>query len=143
MNDEVRQTNTAKRAVYYQKAEELYVVYGFTIEMICNLFEEKVTDRTLRNWRKDFDWDGKRRKYLDSTRSLLEDAMAMAKEALVIARAKPTQDNIKSFKLAVESVQKLRAMKADAIAEENEDNPEEKQLTPEKIDEFAIAAGLR
>jgi len=122
-------SNTSKRAVYYQQAEKLYVENGFSLQIIEDLFDKKVTRRTISNWKNEFDWDGKRKKHLEHNKSLIEETRELVKIALDNAKADPSSKNIAAYKRAVDA---LKALEAVNIL--NPDTPEKESegLTPEK-----------
>jgi hypothetical protein len=142
MSDEVKQTNTGKQAVYYQLAEDYYVKKGFPVSAIASLIGDAVTDRTIRNWRERFGWDDKRKKYVLQNKQQLQKARTILDKCADIADADPNPKNLLAYMRAVQVVKSLEGVEI-INPDEKEENPEENNLTPEKVKEFAKAAGLR
>lgn len=70
----------SKRDVYYSEAERLYVVDQMTIEEVASRLN--VAPRTVRYWKEDEDWDGKRKKYLKSKQTFHEELYEFAKKLM-------------------------------------------------------------
>ncbi len=65
-----------KKALLFEKAEKKYVEDLMTFEAIAN--ELGCSDRTVRNWSKEGNWDIKRERHLNFQESLHQDAQDIA-----------------------------------------------------------------
>lgn len=70
----------AKKAIFYEEAEKLYVIEQNTLEDIQAKLP--VSERTLRTWKADGDWDTKRIQYSKSGRGM-EEALRSAKFKII------------------------------------------------------------
>lgn len=125
--------NTSKRAIYHQQAEDLYVQQGFSLQIIEDLFLNKVTRRTLSNWKNEFNWDGKRKKFLDTTQSLIDGARELVKTTLENAKLDPTSKNIAAYNRAISALKNLETVK---LMDVPEDESGSKEITPERAEEI-------
>ena len=91
----------SKRAIYYDEAQRLYVNQGMTLDAIEGILEEKITRRTLFNWKEEGNWDSKRERYLAETADLDELMRQVAKTALTRAAADPSPKNVLAMARAV------------------------------------------
>lgn len=67
----------AKKAALYADAERLYVQDQLTLEAIASKLGCGV--RTLTNWKREGNWDEKRRGFLETTQSMHEDLYELAR----------------------------------------------------------------
>jgi len=125
--------NTSKRAIYYQQAEDLYIQQGFSLQIIEDLFKGKVTRRTLNNWKNEFNWDGKRAKFLDTTQSLIDGARELVNATLERARLEPSSKNIAAYSRAISALKNLEAVR---IMDVSDEETGAKEITPEKAAEI-------
>ncbi|MFN7066137.1 MAG: phage terminase small subunit-related protein, partial [Aquificaceae bacterium] len=54
----------AKKQLYFNEAERLYVIEQCTIQEIANRL--RVSEKTVRLWKEEGDWENKRLQYLKS-----------------------------------------------------------------------------
>ena len=126
--------NTSKRAVYYQQAEDLFVKQGFSLSILEDLFDSKVTRRTISNWKNEFGWDEKRKKHLEVTKSLIDDTRELVRITLDNAKAMPTSKNITAYTRAVNALKALETV--NIIAPPESEDKKDKGLTPEAADKI-------
>lgn len=128
-----------KKVFDYITAETFYVKGGFTLEAIASFMARRIKPDMLLVWHQEFKWNEKRRAYLEKNKEVTKEAKELVTMALIIAKTDPSSINITSYKRAIEALVSLE--KSDKNNEEEEEAPSE--LTKEKIDEFAVKAGLR
>ncbi len=116
----------SKKAIYYDEAKRLFVTQGFGLTAIEGMLDGKVTRRQLYNWKRDGQWDKKRKAYLESQ----EDLSTMVKEIVHTcaknALENPTPKNLLALSRALSA-----AKENDAISlltpNPNEDGTDENQ----------------
>lgn len=108
----------AKQAIYIEEAKRLYVNEGFSLDAIVSMLDNKVSRKTLYNWKTQGDWDTKRRNYLKETEDLQSQLMKLAQIALKEALANPTPHNIYAVIKAISALKIWQGVKV--IEEEAE-----------------------
>jgi len=83
-----------KRAVYYEEAKRLYVIQGFALDTITDMLKKNVSRKTLYNWKTEFNWDGERAKYQNSTASIHEELIELIKTQFKEVKLNPSSQNI-------------------------------------------------
>jgi transposase len=134
----------AKQAIYLQEAERRYVQEGMGLDAIVGILGKNVSRKTLYNWKEQYDWDGRRRAFLEQTKDLRSQLYEYAMQRFQEARTNPS---IKAFKLAMmafEAVVKYgdkNLLAAETTPEQREQM--KKMLSPESMDFIKSLYGLR
>ena len=68
----------AKKHLYFNEAERLYVVEQCTISEIASRL--KLGEKTVRLWKEEGDWDRKRKQFLSERQSLAEELFVFARK---------------------------------------------------------------
>ena len=68
----------AKKHLYFNEAERLYVVEQCTIAEIASRL--KLGEKTVRMWKEEGDWDRKRKQFLAERQSLAEELFVFARK---------------------------------------------------------------
>jgi uncharacterized protein YjcR len=68
----------AKKQLYFNEAERLYVVEQCTIGEIASRL--KLGEKTVRLWKEEGDWDTKRKQFLKERQSLAEELFVFARK---------------------------------------------------------------
>lgn len=124
-----------KIALYYDEAERLYVREGFSLDAIVGMLGKNVARKTLFNWKRDHEWEEKRKKYLEETRDLRTQLREIAELCIKEAQARPTPKNLLAMCRAISALKNYDGMSL----LENETTSEDrgkivKELTPETLD---------
>lgn len=101
----------AKQAIYVEEAKRLYVNEGFSLDAIVGMLNNKVSRKTLYNWKTQGDWDTKRRNYLKSTEDLQSQLVKLAQIALKEALANPTPHNVYAVTKAIAALKQYQGVK--------------------------------
>jgi hypothetical protein len=120
-----------KRAVYYEEAKRLYVIQGFALDTITDMLKNNVSRKTLYNWKTEFNWDGERAKYQNSTASIQEDLIELVKTQVKEARTNPSPQNI--FAL-VKSIGALKSFQGVDVGDTPVEADKKKSISQETID---------
>lgn len=75
----------AKKDIYFDTAEHLYVIDQHTLNEIASRLS--VSERTLVNWKAQGEWDEKRKQYLASRQSFHEELYLLARDIAASVRA--------------------------------------------------------
>jgi len=70
----------AKKKMYFAEAERLYVVEQCTIAEIASRLS--VSEKTVRNWKDEGDWETKRKQYLQSRQTFHEELYQFARKLM-------------------------------------------------------------
>lgn len=118
-----------KHAAIYEEAKRLYVIEGFSVDAIVELLKNKVSRKTLYNWKTANDWDAQRKAYQQENQDMQNEIKQIARIAIKEAKANPTPHNIYAV---VKALSALKLMQGIQI---NNDEPEfPKQISKETID---------
>lgn len=109
-----------KHAAIYEEAKRLYVIEGFSVDAIVELLKNKVSRKTLYNWKTANDWDAQRKAYQQENEDLQNEIKQIARIAIKEAKANPTPHNIYAV---VKALSALKLMQGIKEAEES-DNPD-------------------
>lgn len=123
----------AKAAIYAEEAQRLFVVEGYSLDAIEKLLKNNVSRKTLYNWKVQGKWEEKRKKYLNSTKSLQEDLLEIARTTIKEAKANPTPHNIYAVVKAIGALKILQGAGLDSGEEETKDD-KPKGISKETID---------
>ena len=70
----------AKKKMYFNEAERLYVIEQMTIAEIASRL--RLSEKTVRNWKEEGDWGNKRMQYLQSKRAFHEELYQFARKLM-------------------------------------------------------------
>jgi hypothetical protein len=79
-NLKIRRQILSKKQIYYEEAERLYVTELLSLREIASKL--KVSQRVLSYWKKDNNWEEKKREYIESQQSVHGDMYKFAKSLL-------------------------------------------------------------
>lgn len=119
-----------KKAVWYEEAERLAVNDGLSLPAICEVLEGKVSRRTLYHWAEQGNWNGKRRKKMESSAELTDELETIARLAIAEYKANPTPGRMFA---AVKAVSTLKQLEVQAAQQAGDDEDSAKQITAELI----------
>jgi hypothetical protein len=105
---------------------------------IASLLKGHVTPEKLADWMEQNNWEEKKKKVGEIKTALFKDARGLVNTTLAIARVVPSVNTISSYKRALESLVLLKKI----IPPKKNKNKEGALITPERVKEFADAAGL-
>jgi hypothetical protein len=123
----------AKAAIYFEEAQRLFVVEGFSIDAVESLLKKNVTRRTLYNWRDQGNWDEKRTNYLNETKDLRAEIMEVARITIKEAKQNPTPHAVYAMAKAIAA---LKSYDGIALLSKETTEDERKGLTKEAISEI-------
>lgn len=129
----------AKAAIYGEEAKRLYVQEGFALDTIVGMLGNKVARKTLYNWSIAGEWDAKRKNYLEQTKDIYEEVIAIARMTLREAKLNPTCQNISKMSKAISVLRYSQGVK---LLEEETTPKERKGLTGDAIKEIEAELGL-
>lgn len=109
----------AKHAIYVEEAKRLYVQEGLSLDAIVGILGNKVSRKTLYNWKVAGKWDEKRKNYLKETEDIHSQLMQLARIAMREALANPTPHNIYAVMKAISALKLWQGVKV--IEEESQD----------------------
>lgn len=84
----------AKLAIYNDEARRLYVQEGLSLDAIVGILGNKVSRKTLYNWKVAGDWDAKRKQYLKDTEDIQAQLLQLFRTMLKEALANPSAQNV-------------------------------------------------
>lgn len=70
----------AKKHLYYDQAEQLYVVEQLTLREIADRLP--VSERTIGDWSREGNWDDKRRQHIESRRMFHEELYSLGRKLI-------------------------------------------------------------
>lgn len=123
----------AKQAIYMEEARRLYVQEGFSLDTIVGMLGKNVSRKTLYNWKETYEWDKKRREYVEQTKELHLEIRELVKLTLQNAKANPTPKNLSSFARAIAAMKVYEGVK---LLEEETTPKERQELTKEIIEKI-------
>ncbi len=130
----------AKTAIYFDEAQRLYVNEGLSLDAIVGMLGNKVSRKTLYNWKIAGEWDTKRKNYLKETEDLNAQLMKLAHVALREALVNPTPHNIYAVMKAVSA---LKAWQGVKVVEEETEKSESSIDTLKEIIRTIAAEEIR
>jgi len=124
-----------------KKAEELFVINGFSMETILTMLEGEVSRKTLYNWRKEDNWDEKRKARAAKIKNRRERLEALLDKLIEEA------ETITNPRLIFSIGKLVTALKSSSTFEFTEEKKEKsenvkKGWTKENLEEFEKQAGL-
>ena len=128
-----------KLALYYDEAERLYVREGFSLDTIVGMLGKKVSRKTLFNWKKDHEWEVKRKTYIEETKDLRDEIREIAKLTIKEAKERPTPKNLLAMMRAIAALKNYDGIK---LLEDETTPRERKELTADAVKEIEQKLGL-
>ena len=124
----------SKAVIYHEEAKRLFVREGFSLDAIVGMLNNKVSRKTLFNWKKDNEWDAKREEYLaqavDLSAQLLQIADLTVKKALKDSSPK----NLLAMCRAISALKSYDALKLlDTETTEEQRKNLTKEISPENL----------
>ncbi len=129
----------AKLAIYNDEAKRLFVQEGLSPDAIVGILGNKVSRKTLYNWKIAGDWDAKRKEYLEQTKDMYEEIIEIARLTIKEAKANPTPHNIYAMSKAIAALKQYQGVK---VLEDETTPKERKGLTEEAVKEIEAELGL-
>jgi transposase-like protein len=134
----------AKQAIYMDEARRRYVEEGLSLDAIVGLLANKVSRKTLYNWKQQYEWDDKRKAFLDQHQDLKLQLIQLAQQVFNEAKANPTQKNLKRMLVMFAAVDKY----GDTSLFSKDLSPDQQQamkkaLPPETLDYIKSLYGLK
>lgn len=129
----------AKSAIYAEEAKRLYVVEGFSLDAIVGILQGKVSRKTLYNWKKDGDWETKRKEYLKQTKDMYEEIIEIARLTIKEAKANPTPHNIYAMSKALAALKLYQGVK---VLEEETTPKERGDMTADTVKQIREILGI-
>ncbi|MEP0860577.1 MAG: hypothetical protein HRF52_03965 [Ignavibacterium sp.] len=99
-----------KNAALYEEAKRLYVIEGFSIDAIVELLKDKVSRKTLYNWKTANNWDDQRKAYQKEDEDLQKEIREIARIAIKEAKANPTPHNIYAVVKALSALKLMQGI---------------------------------
>jgi hypothetical protein len=124
----------AKSVIYVEEARRLYVEQGFPLDAIVGMLNNKVSRRQLFNWKKDGEWDLKRKAFLAQDQDLSNQIMKLAQLTIQNALSDPSPKNLLAFSRAIAVLKTPDALRL--LANETTEADREKitkTITPETL----------
>lgn len=106
-----------KTPALYEEAKRLYVIEAFSIDAIVELLKDKVSRKTLYNWKTANNWDEQRKSYQQENEDLQKEIKDIARIAIKEAKANPTPHNIYAV---VKALSALKLMQGIQVVEDGE-----------------------
>jgi uncharacterized protein YjcR len=130
----------AKQAIYMEEARRRYVEEGLSLDAIVGMLGKNVSRKTLYNWKEQYEWDAKRKAFLEQSEDRRDQVVALEKQLFEEVKANATSKNIKRWLLLLAAVEKYGG-NAPKI---KDDSPEAKEdikklYTPELLEHIKEA----
>lgn len=129
----------AKSAIYAEEAKRLFVVEGFSLDAIVGMLGNKVSRKTLYNWKKDGDWETKRKEYLKQTKDMYEEIIEIARLTIKEAKANPTPHNVYAMSKALAALKLYQGVK---VLEEETTPKERGDMTADTVKQIREILGI-
>ncbi len=84
----------AKQAIYLEEAQRQYVRRGMTLDAIVGMLGDKISRKTLYNWKEEYRWDDKRKEFLAESKSDYEELLEIYRTCRDRAKANPSPKNL-------------------------------------------------
>ncbi len=128
-----------KMALYYDEAERLYVREGLSPDTIIGILGKNVSRKTVFNWKKDHDWEGKRKARIEQFKSLYkeldEGLEQLVRDRLRECKANPTSKNLGALGVAISLLEKNRGKKLLKDEDAGEKKGGKGIFSPEAVEE--------
>ena len=135
----------AKQAIYEDQARRWFVEEGISLDAIVGMLDGKVSRKTLFNWKEKYEWDLKRKTFLEHNEDRRSQVIALERQLFNEVKANPTSKNIKRWLLLLAAVDKYGT--PDSLTIKDQETPEQadklkKALPKEAIDYIQSLYGL-
>ena len=125
----------AKQAIYEDQARRWYVEEGLSLDAIVGMLDGKVSRKTLFNWKEKYEWDAKRKTFLEHNEDRKSQVIALERQLFNEVKANPTSKNIKRWLLLLAAVDKYGTPESLTIQDET---PEQGDKTKQALPQAAI-----
>jgi len=119
-----------KSAVMYEEAKRLFLE-GYSLDSIVELLNNKISRRTLHNWRTEHEWDNQRKERASQTADLTQALLEIAKTAIQEAKANPSPHAIFAVVKAISAIKMFQGV--DLSDPEKDAAPAEKGIKQDTI----------
>ncbi len=135
----------AKAAIYQEEARRLYVQEGLSLDAIVGMLGKNISRKTLYNWKEQFEWDAKRKAFLDQNEDRRTQVIELERQLFNEVKANPTSKNIKRWLLLLAAVDKYGTPDSLKIKEDSPEMREQikKNVPPEVLDYIKSLYGLK
>lgn len=93
----------AKVALFNAEAERLFVREGYSLDAIVGMLGKNVARKTLFNWKRDGNWEEKRKNFLAQTKDIKDQLKNLVELTLKNAEARPEPKNILALLRAIQA----------------------------------------
>lgn len=131
---------SSKQAQYFDKAEILFVELGYSPEEIAGRTDIKVSRKTIYNWRNEFMWDEKRKRFLENQNNLREDLMNVTRVAIREYKTSPSPARMAAIRNGLNNLTLINTLTV--LEEERSASPTGKGITEEIIRQIEHELGL-
>jgi hypothetical protein len=127
-----------KKDEHYTDAERMYVVEQMTLEEIASKTDSN--ERTIRRWKEEGEWDGKRDRFLDSKQLFHEELYEFARELMgrirkdLASGEKVDTGRMYAFLRMLPSIMKVKEY--EDVVDQKRAEEGKKGLTPEVVREI-------
>lgn len=135
-----------KTALYFEESQRLFVREGFALDTIVSMLGNKVSRKTLFNWKKDGDWDEKRKKHIEQNKDTRDQLKRIVDITLERAEKDPTPKNLLALLRAIQAYESYGGIRPQI--ESNENDGEQKKAgdnlySPQAIEAIKGLYGLK
>ncbi len=116
----------AKQAIYEDQARRWFVEEGLSLDSIVGMLDGKVSRKTLYNWSQKFDYDGKRKAFLENNEDRRAQVITLERQLFNEVKTNPTSKNIKRWLLLLAAVDKYGT--PDSLKIKDETAPGQKDM---------------
>ncbi len=116
----------AKQAIYEDQARRWFVEEGLSLDSIVGMLDGKVSRKTLYNWSQKFDYEGKRKAFLENNEDRRAQVITLERQLFNEVKANPTSKNIKRWLLLLAAVDKYGTPDSLKIKDEETADPKDK-----------------
>lgn len=131
---------SSKQAQYFDKAETCFVELGYSPEEIAAREDMEVSRKTLYNWRNEFLWDEKRKRFLENQNNLREDLMNVTRVAIREYKANPSPGRMAAIRNGLNNLNLINTLTV--LEEERSQSPAGKGITEDIIRQIEHELGL-
>ena len=132
----------AKAAIYNEDARRLFVREGFSIDAIVGMLNNKVSRKTLFNWKIDGQWENKRKEYLEQTKEIKTQLKDLVGLTLKNAERKATPKNILALLRSIQAYESYGGIQP-SFEDATEKKGDKEKFSPETIETIKAMYGLK
>lgn len=124
-----------KNAALYEEAKRMYVTEGMSVDAIVELLQNKVSRKTIYNWKGEHNWDEQRRQYLGTTADIRTELLEITRNAIREAKVSPTPHNIYAVVKALSALKIISAIPGTDTADPSagEESQKDPDLLSKKV----------